>query len=115
MVVVPQACAHTFTGTVTRVIDGDTVVLRTTEVRGQASGVRVRLAEIDAPEMKTEHGPKAKAALAAMIEGKTVVVTWTKRGRYRRRVSRMPTMWPMGGTMNTLAHRQTLLYRAGVA
>ena len=54
-----EAYAACFTGRVERIIDGDTVVLRTTEVRGQASEVRVRLAEIDAPEIKTEHGPQA--------------------------------------------------------
>jgi len=67
--------AACFTGTVTRVIDGDTIVVGTNIVR---------LAEIDAPEMKTPFGRKAKAALSGMISNKVVVVTWSKPGRYRR-------------------------------
>lgn len=66
---------YCFTGTVVRVIDGDTIIVGTN---------RVRLAEIDAPEMKTPHGPASKAALSAMILHKEVTVTWTRRGRYRR-------------------------------
>ncbi|MFC1499232.1 thermonuclease family protein [Verrucomicrobiota bacterium] len=72
---VVEANAACFTGTVTRVIDGDTIVVGTNIVR---------LAEIDAPEIKTEYGPKAKAALEGMISNKVVVVKWSKRGRYRR-------------------------------
>jgi endonuclease YncB( thermonuclease family) len=67
--------AHCFTGTVTRVIDGDTIVVGTNIVR---------LAEIDAPEMKTLHGPSSRAALSDMILHKQVTVTWKRRGRYRR-------------------------------
>lgn len=69
------AVASTFTGRVERVIDGDTIVVGTNIVR---------LAEIDAPEMKTQHGPASKAALSGMISNKVVVVTWSKRGRYSR-------------------------------
>ena len=68
----PAAC---FTGRVMRVIDGDTIVVWTN---------RVRLAEIDAPEMRTAEGPASKAALAKLIDNKIVVVHWWKRGKYRR-------------------------------
>ncbi len=67
--------AACFTGRVERVIDGDTIIVGTN---------RVRLAEIDAPEMRTESGPAAKKALSDMILGKTVRVDWSRRGRYRR-------------------------------
>ena len=80
-----------FTGTVTRVVDGDTVVVlaHDSEVPPslklrKASGIRVRLAEIDAPEMKTGFGPASKAVLSDMILHKQVAVTWKRRGRYRR-------------------------------
>jgi len=67
--------AHCFTGAVTRVIDGDTIIVGTN---------RVRLAEIDAPEMKTPEGPASKKALSDLILHKTVIITWSRRGRYRR-------------------------------
>jgi len=67
--------AHSFTGTVTRVIDGDTIIVGTN---------RVRLAEIDAPEMGTPEGPASKKALESFILHEQVTVTWTRRGRYRR-------------------------------
>ena len=72
---VTTAAASTFTGRVERVIDGDTIVVGTNIVR---------LAEIDAPEMKTPQGPASKVALSHMILHKQVTVTWSRRGRYRR-------------------------------
>jgi len=70
-----QGISHTFTGCVERVIDGDTIIVGTN---------RVRLAEIDAPEMKRPYGAEAKKALSDMILHRTVVVQWKRRGRYRR-------------------------------
>ena len=67
--------ADTITGRVERVIDGDTVIVE---------NARVRLAEIDAPELSQPHGPEAKMALADMITGKRVTVTYTRRDRYGR-------------------------------
>lgn len=72
---VEVAAASTFTGRVERVIDGDTIVVGTNIVR---------LAEIDAPEMKTPHGPASRHALCDMILHRQVTVSWTRRGRYRR-------------------------------
>lgn len=66
---------HTFTGRVERVIDGDTIIVGTH---------RVRLADIDAPEMKSRYGLAAKNALSDMILHRIVRVEWKRRGRYRR-------------------------------
>ena len=66
---------HTFTGRVERVIDGDTIIVGTH---------RVRLADIDAPEMKSRYGLAAKNALSDMILHGIVRVEWKRRGRYRR-------------------------------
>ena len=66
---------HSFTGRVERVIDGDTIIVGTN---------RVRLAAIDAPEMKQRGGPESRTALADMILHRTVRVEWRHRGRYRR-------------------------------
>jgi len=74
--------ADTITGRVVRVIDGDTVLLR-----GAGLGIpplRVRLAGIDAPELRQPYGPEAKRALEKMVLDAIVVVDWTKRDRYRR-------------------------------
>ena len=120
--------AASLTGRVSRVVDGDTVVLAhgrqvggpsspsgyvATGRRSAGGGVRVRLAdidaehqrslrdhgarqapktrlvrvrlaEIDAPEIEQAYGPEAKAALVDMIGGKLVVVSYTRKGRYGR-------------------------------
>jgi endonuclease YncB( thermonuclease family) len=66
---------HTFTGRVERIIDGDTIIVGTN---------RVRLAEIDSPEIRSPFGLKSKQALSTMILHRTVTVRWKRRGRYRR-------------------------------
>ena len=71
---------HTFTGRVERVIDGDTIIVGTN---------RVRLAEIDAPELKTAHGPAAKKALSDTVLHRIVRVEWKRRGRYRRMIGQV--------------------------
>jgi len=76
-----------FTGTVTRVIDGDTVrvKLETGNLRLDKDEVAtVRLAEIDAPELKQPFGPEARAALESMVLGKRVVVEYRKKDCYGR-------------------------------
>ena len=84
-----------FTGMVERVIDGDTICLRAegehlTRADLDRHGlVHVRLAEIDAPELKEPGGPAAREALSDMILGKTVRVEWRHRGRYRRIIGRV--------------------------
>lgn len=75
LLLTPRCHAHSFTGLVERVIDGDTIVIGTNVVR---------LAEIDAPEMNMEYGSTAKAALEEMTLGNIVVVEWNHRGRYGR-------------------------------
>ena len=90
------SAAHTFTGRVERLIDGDTIIVRvdcasrtSTNATNRARPLacsslqRVRLAEIDAPEMKQPYGPEAKKALSDMILHRSVVVQWKRRGRYR--------------------------------
>ena len=90
----PALSAHTITGLVTRVIDGDTVMLRITEVRRQRTDVRIRLAGIDAPELHQPYGIEAKRALADLVLSNTVVVTWKQTDRDRRIIG---TVMPAGG------------------
>lgn len=67
--------ATVMTGRVDRVVDGDTVMIGTN---------RVRLAGIDAPELSQPYGRESKAALTALVTGKTVTLHITGRDRYRR-------------------------------
>jgi micrococcal nuclease len=50
-------------GRVTKVVDGDTidVQLQSHDSRISEDTIRVRLADLDSPEMKTPQGPTAKA------------------------------------------------------
>jgi len=71
--------AADLSGPVVGVTDGDTV---TVLVSGKE--VRVRLAEIDAPERGQAFGQRAKQALIARVFGKTVRVETTGHDRYGR-------------------------------
>jgi len=64
---------------VTKVIDGDTFET--------ASGERVRLAGVNAPEKGQPGYAEAKEALRKMIEGKEVIVDTVSRDKYGRAVA----------------------------
>lgn len=74
-----------FEGRVVGVSDGDTItVLSKGKLR-----VRVRLAEIDAPESSQDFGSRAKQVLSDACFGKTAKVTSAKTDRYGRVVGRV--------------------------
>jgi micrococcal nuclease len=79
------AGADQFTGTVVRVIDGDTVEV----LEADKAAHRVRLAGIDTPERGQAFGTRAKQALLARVGGETVTVEWDKRDRYRRIIGKL--------------------------
>ena len=68
-----------FTCKVVGVLDGDTI-----DCYGSGKKVRVRLAEIDAPEKTQAYGQKAKQLLSSLTYGKTVTVTYNQQDRYGR-------------------------------
>lgn len=68
---------------VTAIIDGDTFEAR----EAGAETVRVRLAQIDAPEGDQPYGERAKENLRRLIGGRTVVITQTATDRYGRVVA----------------------------
>lgn len=69
-------------GTVTRVIDGDTI-----EVRLGSGPIRVRLHSIDTPEWDQPWGGQAKAALASRVQGRTVSLDVVTQDQYDRLVA----------------------------
>ena len=76
-------------GTVVRVIDGDTFELKIEEV-GEYNKYpygdveKCRLDDVDAPEMSSRKGPKAKRRLEQSILGETIWLNVRTRGFYER-------------------------------
>ena len=78
------ASAELLIGTVTSVHDGDTITLHTrTEIR------KIRLAGIDAPELKQSYGPESRVALKQDILNQTVTVDTRKQDKYGRSVGKV--------------------------
>lgn len=72
-------CAAEFQGKVIRVLDGDTI-----EVLQDKTPVRIRLANIDAPEKKQPFGRWSANQLKGLVAAQTVTVTYTQTDRYGR-------------------------------
>jgi endonuclease YncB( thermonuclease family) len=79
-----SARADTFEAAVVRIIDGDSLI-----VLGQRQEIRVRLKEIDAPEMKQAFGKRSQQSLAQICEKKTARVSWTEKDRNGRTLGRV--------------------------
>ena len=82
-----QAGEKSFTGKVTRVIDGDTIEVLYTEVcKGKKVYIpfRIRLQGIDCPERGQAFGRKAKQFVSRLCFGKQVKVIEHGQDRYRR-------------------------------
>lgn len=77
----PAHAENVLRGIVSSVRDGDTVTVGIGVER-----IRVRLAGIDAPELKQPYGKEAREFLASMVLNKSIVVTWRKKDKYRRTV-----------------------------
>src|ERR1700716_4371915 len=69
-------------GTVTRVVDGDTLV-----VQLSSGPIRVRLYGIDAPEHNQPGGREATDALSALVAGARVELEPVSQDRYGRMVA----------------------------
>ena len=76
--------AETFTGKVVRIADGDTVT-----VLNSSGRIKIRLAEIDAPERNQPWGRKAKSALDALIEDQVIEIEQIDVDSYGRIVGRI--------------------------
>ncbi len=70
---------NTTKGTVTKVIDGDSIVIKTDD--GEES---IFLDGIDAPEYNQDGGPEATSFLRKLIKDEEVEVKWEKRDKFKR-------------------------------
>ncbi|MDY9648704.1 thermonuclease family protein [Escherichia coli] len=75
-----------FKGKVISVLDGDTI-----EVLQDKKPVRVRLANIDAPEKRQAFGRWSTNQLKGLVAAQPVTVTYTQRDRYGRIIGRVFT------------------------
>ena len=71
-------------GTVTKVIDGDTITVKT-----KKKEVKVRLYGIDAPEKKQDYGKKSTRLLKKLIDNETVQVVVTGKDKYHRKIGKI--------------------------
>lgn len=80
-----HAHAEVVNGRVTRVIDGDTVVIKRNDGRPET----VRLQAIDAPEKRQTGGAQSKEHLRQLTEGKRVTVETKGKDKYGRTVGKV--------------------------
>ena len=73
-------------GKVIRVLDGDTI-----EVLQDKKPVRIRLANIDAPEKKQAFGSRSTSQLKTLVAGKQVTISYSHKDRYGRIIGRVFT------------------------
>lgn len=78
----PQAAAETLEGRVLSVHDGDTLTLLT--FRGET--LKIRLAQIDAPEIDQPYGQQSRQSLADMVNHRSVRVEVETQDKYGRTV-----------------------------
>lgn len=76
--------ADVLKGRVVAVADGDTLIIETNNEK-----VRIRLAEIDAPELRQSHGGQAKQSLEEICVAKPVEAVWFRPDRYSRTLARV--------------------------
>lgn len=84
-IAVSSADERDFSGTVRKVFDGDSFLVR--PLKGRA--VDVRLQDIDAPEKDQPYGNTARSALTGLIGGREVFVDVIETDRYGRKVVRV--------------------------
>jgi len=72
--------AATLDGRVVSIHDGDTI----TVLDASRKQHKIRLAGIDAPELKQAFGSRSKQNLSALVYNRQVTVKWNKHDRYKR-------------------------------
>lgn len=79
-----QVLAELMTGTVSSVHDGDTITLQT-----EATTKKIRLAGVDAPEIKQPYGIASRDALSQDVLNQSVTVDTNKADKYGRAVGKV--------------------------
>ncbi len=92
LLAVSSAALADFSGTVVRIVDGDTL-----DVLVTSRPVRVRLAQIDAPERSQAYGTRARQALSAMTFRRVVTVADAGADHYGRQLG---TIFVAGANIN---------------
>ena len=77
-----QAPPYSFTGTVSYVYDGDTILAKDSENKYH----RIRLASIDAPELSQPYGNEAARLLRTLVQDETILVSVIDIDKYNREV-----------------------------
>jgi endonuclease YncB( thermonuclease family) len=78
-----------FSGTVRRIFDGDSFLVRPAQARDKSLDIDVRLQDIDAPEKSQPYGNAARAALVEIIADRDVFVDVIDTDRYGRKIVRV--------------------------
>jgi micrococcal nuclease len=76
----PVSASPAYEGKVVGISDGDTITI----LVGGHQPLKVRLAEIDAPEKSQAYGQRSKQSLSDLVFGKQVRVEQQDRDRYGR-------------------------------
>ncbi|HCB8032161.1 TPA: thermonuclease family protein [Escherichia coli] len=86
-------CAAEIQGKVIRVLDGDTIEVKTlpAKIVVYEVPIRVRLINIDAPEKKQAFGRWSTTQLKTLVAGKQVRVSYSQKDRYGRIIGRVFT------------------------
>ena len=79
LIIANVSFAEQFNGKVSKVIDGDTIW-----VRSDSTTIKVRLSYIDAPELKQMFGIQSKKYLTSLVLDKNVEIHSYRRDRYKR-------------------------------
>lgn len=82
---VVKASADTYTAKVIKIIDGDTVVV----LKDDKTQIKLRLAEIDAPEKHQPWGNRSRKAISNLIFGHKVKVIVSGQDRYGRSIAHL--------------------------
>ena len=77
--------AATLQGKVIKVADGDTITI----MDNAGDKHRIRLGGIDAPEKDQPYGEESTQSLLELTSGKTVVIEYEKRDRYKRIIGKV--------------------------
>ena len=89
-----QAGAAAVPGVIFAVIDGDTVLFKPDHYESRAF-LKIRLADIDAPERDQSHGPAATRALSALVLHRRAEVETVATDAYGRKIAhiRVGAVW----------------------